>query len=62
MVESFGYADNAEPIITDVLQRTPSAIEEVNANLPPGFNQEVADTILGGVRDAATKLAAMPVT
>ena len=57
-----GYADNAEPIIEDILQRTPSAIEEVNANLPPGFNQKVADTILGGVRDAAMKLAAMPVT
>ena len=57
-----GYADNAEPIIEDILQRTQAAIEEVNANLPPGFNQKVADTILGGVRDAATKLAAMPVT
>ncbi len=57
-----GYADNAEPIIEDILQRTQAAIEEVNANLPPGFNQKVADTILGGVRDAATKLAAMPIT
>jgi serine/threonine-protein kinase HipA len=57
-----GYADNAEPIIEDILQRTQAAIEEVNANLPPGFNQRVADTILGGVRDAATKLAAMPGT
>jgi serine/threonine-protein kinase HipA len=57
-----GYADNAESIIKDILQCTQAAIEEVNANLPPGFNQKVADTILGGVRDAATKLADMPVT
>jgi serine/threonine-protein kinase HipA len=57
-----GYADNAEPIIEDVLQRTHAAIEEVNANLPQGFNQKVAETILGGVRDAATQLAGMPAT
>jgi serine/threonine-protein kinase HipA len=57
-----GYADNAESIIEDVLQRTHAATEEVNASLPPSFNQQVADTILGGVRVAAAKLAAMPTT
>ncbi|GHU39354.1 toxin HipA [Betaproteobacteria bacterium] len=53
------YADSAEPLIEEILARTPAAIEEVRASLPSGFSAHVADTILGGVEKAAGTLQAM---
>jgi serine/threonine-protein kinase HipA len=53
------YADSAEAIIEEILARTPAAIEEVRASLPPGFSAQVADAILGGIEQAATMLQAM---
>ena len=54
-----GYASTAEPIIEDILARTPAAIAQVQAELPRGFSQRVADTILGGVEKAAAVLERM---
>lgn len=41
--QKVGYAPNAEPIIEDILARTPAAIAAVQAELPPGFSARVAD-------------------
>jgi serine/threonine-protein kinase HipA len=57
-----GYGSSAEPIIEDILARTPAALAEVRASLPPGFSSRVADLILGGVEQAARVLEAMPPT
>lgn len=55
-----GYAEDAESLIKELLERTPLAIEEVRAELPAGLNPRVADTILDGVAQAARALEAMP--
>lgn len=55
-----GYASTAEPIIEDILARTPAVITQVQAELPVGFSPRVAETILGGLEQAAAALAAMP--
>ena len=55
-----GYADSAEPIIMDILARTPAVVAEVSASLPESFSQRVADSILGGLEEAARKLQTMP--
>ena len=52
-----GYAATAEPIIDEVLARTPAAVAQVQASLPPGFSPRVADAILGGLEQAAKALA-----
>ncbi|MBI5279826.1 MAG: type II toxin-antitoxin system HipA family toxin [Burkholderiales bacterium] len=60
MAPKCGYGNSAEPLIHAILQRVPAAIGEVNAKLPTGFPQRVADAILGGLQDSAKRLAAMP--
>ena len=55
-----GYAENAEPLIEDMLRRTPDVISQVQAQLPQGFSQQVADKILGGLELAARTLQNMP--
>ncbi len=57
--QKVGYASTAEPIIEEILARTPAAIAEVRAELPQGFSPRVAETILGGLERAAGALAAM---
>lgn len=59
--QKVGYGESAEPIIEDILARTPAAIAEVRETLPPGFSPYVADAILGGVEQAAQALQRMPV-
>lgn len=54
-----GYASTAEPIIEELLARTPAAIAEVQAELPQGFSPRVAESILGGLEQAAMALSAM---
>lgn len=51
--------ENAEPIIQELLDRTPSVIENVRARLPDGFSVHVANTILAGLEQAAKSLASM---
>ncbi|MEK6421228.1 MAG: type II toxin-antitoxin system HipA family toxin [Burkholderia gladioli] len=55
-----GYGDDAEPLIQALIARTPAAIAEVQADLPPGFSQRVADKVLGGLLNAAQALERMP--
>ena len=58
--QKVGYGDSAEPIIEEILARTPAAIAEVRASLPEGFSQHVADSILGGLEQATQALQQMP--
>jgi serine/threonine-protein kinase HipA len=57
--QKVGYAPTAEPIIEEILARTPAAIAQVQAELPEDFSPRVAETILGGLERAAAALAAM---
>jgi len=54
--QKVGYGLSAEPVIDDILARTPAAIAAVQATLPPGFSARVADTVLGGLAQAAAAL------
>ncbi len=58
--KKLGYGDSAEPLLNDILEKTPKVVEQVQAALPSGFSQEVADKILGGLLDAARALGAAP--
>lgn len=49
--------DVAQAMIAELVEKTPSAINQVSTALPPAFPAEVADKIFAGVRAAATKLA-----
>lgn len=56
----FGYGENAEPLLQEIIERTPVVVTQVQRELPPGFSQRVADEVLGGVLEAARSLQAMP--
>jgi serine/threonine-protein kinase HipA len=56
----FGYGETAEPLLEDLIARTPTVIDQVQRELPPGFSEAVADAILGGLRRAARALEEMP--
>ncbi len=45
-------------VLDDLVARTPEALAQVRAQLPPDFPAEVADSILAGVQGAAVRLAA----
>ncbi|NRO98290.1 type II toxin-antitoxin system HipA family toxin [Paraburkholderia sp. NMBU_R16] len=55
-----GYGENAEPLLQELIARTPAVIAEVQADLPHGFSQEVADKVLRGLSSAAQALERMP--
>ena len=55
-----GYGDNAEPLLQEIIARTPEVVEKVRAELPEGFSEQVADKILGGMLAAARALESMP--
>jgi len=56
--QKVGYAPTAEPIIEDILARTPAAIAEVQADLPQDLSPRVAESIFGGLERAAAVLGA----
>jgi len=58
-VQKVGYASTAEPVIEEILARTPAAIAEVKADLPQDFSPRVRDAILGGLEQAARTLDGM---
>ncbi|MPS77267.1 MAG: type II toxin-antitoxin system HipA family toxin [Achromobacter sp.] len=58
--QKVGYALTAEPVIEEILARTPSAMAQVQAELPDGFSNHVLDTILSGLEQAARTLGGMP--
>lgn len=55
-----GLGPDMEPIIADVVTRTPAVIDKVGAALPAGFPEEVFSAITEGLRNAAHELEAMP--
>ncbi len=55
-----GLGTNMEPIIADVIDKTPSVIESVGAKLPRGFPEDVFDSVTTGLRKAAKELERMP--
>jgi serine/threonine-protein kinase HipA len=57
-----GYGENAEPLLEELIARTPDVVEQVQADLPEGFSQQVADKTLGGLLSAARALEGMPST
>lgn len=54
-----GYAETAEPLLQELIERTPVAIAQVRAELPEDINAKVVDAILGGVEKAAQALRSM---
>jgi serine/threonine-protein kinase HipA len=54
-----GYGDNAEPLLQEIIARTPEVVEKVRGELPEGFSEQVADKILGGMLAAARTLESM---
>jgi serine/threonine-protein kinase HipA len=48
------------PLLQELIERTPAAVEQVRAELPKGFSQRVADKVLRGALAAARALEAMP--
>ena len=57
--QKVGYGPSAEPIIEELIARTPAAIAEVQADLPQDLSPRVADSILGGFGEAAKALGGM---
>lgn len=55
-----GYGQDAEPLLTELVERTPGVVEAVRNDLPAGFSEQVADSILEGLLDAARALDTMP--
>lgn len=54
-----GYGENAEPLLEELVARTPEVVAQVHAELPQGFSQQVADKVLGGLLGAARALGDM---
>jgi serine/threonine-protein kinase HipA len=57
--ERSGIGRTAEPIISDILARTPRVVDAVEKEVPRGFPQNVLDPILSGLTESAKKLAKM---
>ena len=55
-----GIGESAEPLIEDILKRTPDVVASMQRETPEGFPQNVFDKILSGLTGSAKKLAAMP--
>jgi serine/threonine-protein kinase HipA len=55
-----GFGENAEPLLQELIAGTSEVIEQVQAELPPGFSQQVADTVFAGLWRSARALEAMP--
>jgi serine/threonine-protein kinase HipA len=55
-----GFGEDAESLLQELLARTPAVIAQVQAQLPKGFSQQVADKVLTGLRSAAKALEDMP--
>ncbi|MBC5785074.1 type II toxin-antitoxin system HipA family toxin [Ramlibacter sp. USB13] len=51
-----GYGPVAEPLVQEILEKVPGAIEQVHGRLPRGFPQRVVDAIFTGLQDAGRRL------
>jgi serine/threonine-protein kinase HipA len=54
-----GYGENAEPLLQELIGKTPAVVAQVQQQLPQGFSGEVADKVLGGLLAAARALEGM---
>lgn len=52
-----GLGAGMEAILADVIERTPSVIETVSSNLPPGFPEQLFESVTAGLARAARELA-----
>ena len=55
-----GIGENAEPLMEEILKRTPDVVASVQREIPDGFPPNVLDKIFSGLNDSAKRLAAMP--
>jgi len=60
MAVKCSYGADAEPLIERLIERTPSVIEQVAAELPERFPARVAERIFKGLKTSAAKLDKMP--
>lgn len=60
MAAQSGVGETAEPLIEDILAKTPAVITSVQRDLPQGFPQHVLDAILQGLAKSAKQLESMP--
>ena len=51
-----GLGAEADTLVTDLVARTPEVIAAVRVQLPPGFPEQLAATILGGLQSSADQL------
>jgi serine/threonine-protein kinase HipA len=55
-----GLGPDMDPLIADVIARTPKVIDEVGASLPGGFPGALFESITKGLQRSAKQLARMP--
>jgi serine/threonine-protein kinase HipA len=55
-----GLGADMEPVIADVVSKTPAVIEKVGATLPKGFPADLFDSVTTGLQKAATQIEQMP--
>jgi serine/threonine-protein kinase HipA len=57
--ERSGIGKTAEPIIAEILAKTPQVVAAVQREIPKGFPQNILDPILGGLTESARNLENM---
>jgi serine/threonine-protein kinase HipA len=55
-----GLGADMEPIIADVVAKTPTVIDKVGASLPGGFPTEIFESVTTGLQKAAAQIERMP--
>ncbi|MBB3182067.1 type II toxin-antitoxin system HipA family toxin [Variovorax sp. Sphag1AA] len=58
--QKVGLGRDAEDIITNLIDRTPGVIREVQAQLPKDFSPLVAERVMTGLQEAVNTLEGMP--
>ena len=53
-----GYGADAEQLVRELIEKTPSAIGQVQRQIPAGFSQKVLDSVFAGLSKAAQQLEA----
>ena len=53
-----GYGADAEQLVRELIEKTPSAIGQVQRQIPAGFSQKVVDSVFAGLSKAAQQLEA----
>lgn len=51
-----GFGEDAEALLQGYIERTPSVVEQVQRDVPPGFSQRVLNTVLSGLMRVARAL------